>query len=206
MLYLNHKEQEINIPTRWEDLTWGQRKSMPENSGENREAWVSYFTGIENAMMRLSMAEFMRVAEALSFLSEPANLDMSEFSGMFHHEGESYFIDPNVGTIPAGIYLDIFREAQKYAQPEADQQAITEAITKLVIEYTIKGEDYDYGQAMMRDINGMGYVEVESVAAFFLLALTASKNGTAQPSRTEDIQPKKTKPVIRRLLSGLGFS
>lgn len=206
MLYLKNKEQEINIPTRWEDLTWGQRKNLPENSGENREAWVAYFTGIDDPLRKLSAAEFMRIANALSFLASPVEVDIADFSGMFILGDESYMIDRNIGATPAGIYLDIFREAQAYMQPDANQLAITEKIAKLVIEYTIAGNDYDYGKAFDRDISGMGYVEVEFVAAFFLMALSASKNGMEQTSQTEDTQPKKTKPVIRRLLTGLGFN
>lgn len=204
MLYKKIQNKEVNIPTRWEDATWGQIKGLPTDSGVARVNWVEHFTGIENIDRKVVVADLMELSQAVSFCEVEPELG-EDFSGVFQYEDKDYIITEQIHTVPAGIYFDFFKAVQA-SQKEDNAETLheSEIIAKIAIEHTIHGDDdYDYGRAMDRDIDSMNFVQVMKVIRFFLPDSMNLKAGIEANSPSQDTPTKKSKRGIWKYLRGM---
>lgn len=200
MLDLIIDGKEIEIPTSWDGLTWGRAKGMPREAGPMYAEWVKYFTGIDDVLNKLSISSYTTIAEAVAAFADEPDTSTDNWSRVFEYDGKEYTLTDDINGMTAGPYLDMMETAKKYAGNEDELYEGTENIAKLLVEYTLFGEKYDYGRAIGRNIDSMNFADVSRIVGFFLKALTSSKSGTENNSPKAVTPKKKFWQGIKRFL------
>lgn len=211
MLYRKIGGKDIAIPTRYSDLTWRLAKHIPKEAGKRYEIWLTYFTEIERIENRISFSDYVDLVQAVKFLEKEPDFSTEEFSGHFEYLEKEYYVSrpEEIQEKAAGPYLDMLETWKQYLQDDTDfekQAEGIENIAKLLVEYTIFGEEYDYKRALARDIGEMNYVAVNKMVAFFLKGPKSSKRGIRAIYLLMNGLARKCRRVIMRFRKSLAWA
>jgi hypothetical protein len=190
-LILNKKTQ-INWPSNWYDLSWGQVNRLLFTPVES-----DYELFVMSTLSNLTV-EFWRkyrnvdaylqlYAEAAQWLNDTTPLDASAIqeeykkNRSFLWEGKEYRFPLDMGFMEVGLYYDGLNMVRALTQKESptlsDYFDVYADLTKLMI-HRLTHDEYDFTEAKEISVDHLQWVQVAGFGSFFLQRLSGWKNGT----------------------------
>lgn len=196
MITFKLKDQSINFPTSWFDVTFTQYLGLLKPDRTFSET-LSILTGVEISPNDTILG-IEALIQAMSFLSTAP-----KFPASVNMVGEYHLPTNNKGAFDIQLEsLGQFEDMRNIMikVPEKDVQAHTKAYASYVAIYLQKIRDKEYdsmkAKEMVDDVMKMPAYQVLTVGGFFFLKVWSLSTGTAKTFPPTSPSPKKSKRVL----------
>ncbi len=208
MIPITINSQKLNIPTRWEDVTFKQYIDYIDLKNPKVIDAVALFTGIETKVWEGSkeIQNFYIIVNALEFLGKKPQIKKAVNPGTVTIRDKEYKVPQNIDSLP--YMVKQFEDMRGLIRLEAKQNEITIKMYPRII--SIYFCNMIFKKYSVRNIektepliDSLGMFEVLGMGNFFLQNMTELLNGIARGELIFRMIVRKLKRVFTGSMSGV---